>query len=125
MLEYDGSIEVVGVHAKAESAIAAIPHEKPHLITMDIELPGMNGIAAIELIMSSEPLPMLVLSSQVGRGGARAAAALAAGALEAVNKDDLDLRRPDGPAAAAFRRRVRLLAGARVIRHPRARLQRR
>src|SRR5205085_10971296 len=79
---------------------------------------------AVEQIMGSQPLPILVLSSHVERGGELAAAALAAGALEAVGKDDLDLTHPEGTAAIAFRSRVRLLARARVIRHPRSRLRR-
>jgi two-component system chemotaxis response regulator CheB len=124
VLEHDGTIEVVGVHGTAESAIAALPSVRPDLLTMDVELPGMSGFEAVEQIMSSQPVPILVLSSHVRRGGELAAAALAAGALEAVGKDDLDLTRPGGAAAAAFRGRIRVLARARVIRHPRAKLRR-
>ena len=70
--------------------------------------------------MSVRPLPILVLSSY--GGGERAAAVLAAGALDAVRKDELDLLDPKGADAVALRRRVRVLAGARVIKHPRAHL---
>ena len=70
--------------------------------------------------MSVRPLPILVLSSYVG--SERAAAVLAAGALDAVRKDELDLLDPKGADAVALRRRVRVLAGARVIKHPRAHL---
>ena len=72
--------------------------------------------------MSARPVPICVLSSHVGAHAERAAATLAAGALDAIDKGDLDLREPAGPAAAAFRRRVKVLSRARVIRHPRARL---
>jgi two-component system chemotaxis response regulator CheB len=90
---------------------------------MDIELPGMDGLAAVEAIMGSQPLPLLVLSSGVGTGSDKAAAALAAGALDAIAKDDLDLRDPAGAVAVAFRRRIKVLCRARVIRHPRGRLR--
>jgi two-component system, chemotaxis family, protein-glutamate methylesterase/glutaminase len=90
---------------------------------MDVELPGMDGLAAIEEIMSRRPLPILVISVDAGHTSRKAAAALAAGALEAISKDDLDLDDPGGAAAAAFRNRARLLSHAPVIRHPRARLR--
>jgi two-component system, chemotaxis family, protein-glutamate methylesterase/glutaminase len=50
------------------------------------------------------------------------AAALAAGALDVLAKDDLDLLHPAGPSAAALRHRIKVLSGARVIRHLSARL---
>jgi two-component system chemotaxis response regulator CheB len=121
-LEYGGEIEVIGVRTTAEGAIADLARLEPDLITMDIELPGISGLEAVEQIMSVRPTPILVLSSHVGDGNDAAAAALAAGALEAISKDDLALREPESAASAAFRRRVRLLSRARVIRHPRARL---
>jgi two-component system chemotaxis response regulator CheB len=120
-LQHGGEIEVVGVRATAEAAIADLPRLEPDLITMDIELPGMSGLEAIEQIMSVRPTPILVLSAR----GDSAAAALAAGALEAMAKESLSLGEPAGAAAASFRRRVRLLSRARVIRHPRARLAQR
>jgi two-component system chemotaxis response regulator CheB len=122
MLEYDGHATVSGLCATAEQALAAIPRLRPDLVTMDIELPGMDGLTAVEEIMSSCPLPILVLSSHVGQGNGKAAAALAAGALEALAKDDLDLQDPAGAAGAAFRHRVKVLSGAHVIHHPRAKL---
>jgi two-component system, chemotaxis family, protein-glutamate methylesterase/glutaminase len=123
LLEYDGDISVAAVCATAEEAIAALPAVRPDLITMDIELPGMDGLAAVEEIMSSAPLPILVLSAQVGHGTDRAAAALAAGAVDALAKDDLDLRDPASPGGMAFRHRVKVLSRVHVIRHPRARLR--
>jgi two-component system, chemotaxis family, protein-glutamate methylesterase/glutaminase len=121
-LEYDGDIEVLAVCSTAEEAIAALPRVEPDLVTMDVELPGMNGLKAVGEIMSSWPVPILVLSAHVGHGGDNTAVALAAGALDALAKDDLDLRDPAGTAAAAFRHRIRVLGQARVIRHPLARL---
>jgi len=121
-LEHGGDIDVVGSFTSAEAALAALPTLAPDLVTMDLELPGMSGLEAVEQIMSALPIPILVLSSRVGPTTPNAAAALAAGALDALAKDDLDLLEPAGLAAAALRRRVKLLSRARVIRHPRARL---
>ena len=121
MLEHDGQIAVPVVCATAEETLAALPHVKPDLVTMDIELPGMNGLEAVGEIMSSRPVPILVLSAHAGPGSYEAAAALSAGALDVLAKDDLDLRDPAGAAGAAFRHRVTMLSQARVIKHPSAR----
>jgi len=123
VLEHDGDITVAAVCATAEEAIAALPRLQPDVVTMDVELPGMDGLAAIEEIMGRRPLPILVISADAGSASRKAAAALAAGALDAISKDDLDLDDPGGTAAAAFRSRARLLSQAKVIRHPRARLR--
>jgi two-component system chemotaxis response regulator CheB len=121
-LEHGGDIEVVGVCSTAEAAMADLARLEPDLITIDIQLPGISGLEAVEQIMSVRPTPILVLSARIGDDGNAAAAALAAGALEAMGKAELSLLDPGGEAAAAFRRRVKLLSRARVIRHPRARL---
>jgi two-component system chemotaxis response regulator CheB len=122
MLEYDRDIQVVEVCSTAEQAIAALPRLAPDLVTMDIALPGMDGLRAVTEIMGSWPLPILVLSGRLGGSRENAAAALAAGALDALAKDDLDLRDPAGVAGTAFRRRVKILSRAHVIRHLEGRL---
>ena len=105
LLERGCEIEVVAVCATAESAIGAIEDVRPDLVTMDVELPGMSGVDAVEAIMRVHPVPILVLSSRARPGGETVEAAYAAGAAGAIAKDDLELRDPDGIAAAALRRR--------------------
>ena len=122
-LEYDRDITVLGTCPTAEDALATLGTARPDLVTMDLELPGMDGLAAVEEIMSSRPVPVVVLSSYVGPDGEKAAAALGAGAVDAYAKDDLDLADPAGVTAAAFRARIRALARVQVIHHPRARLR--
>jgi two-component system chemotaxis response regulator CheB len=126
LLARDPEIEVVGVCASAEEMIARLVRvePKPDLVTMDLELPGMSGGDAIEQIMSIRPVPILVLAGGVERGSERALASLAAGALEVHSKDALDLRDPDGVEAQALRKRVKMLSGVRVLRHPRGGLNR-
>ena len=123
VLEYDGDITVAATCTTAEDAIAALPRVRPDLVTMEIELPGIDGLAATEEIMGSRPVPVLILSTRVGRGSDKAAAALAAGAVDALEKDAIGPGDPAGADAAAFRQRVRRLSHAHVIRHPRARLR--
>jgi two-component system, chemotaxis family, protein-glutamate methylesterase/glutaminase len=110
LLERGEEIQVVAVCPTAESAIAAIEDVRPDLVTMDVELPGMSGVDAVEAIMRLHPVPILVLSSMARPGGETVEAAYAAGAAASIAKDDLELRDPDGIAAVALRRRVRMLA---------------
>ena len=121
LLRRDPEIDVVGVCSSAEEVISRLAYlePRPDLVTMDLELPGMSGGDAIEQIMNVLPVPILVLSGSVESGSPRALAALAAGALDAVPKDGFDLLDLDGTSAQAFRRRVKVLSGVRVIRHPR------
>jgi two-component system chemotaxis response regulator CheB len=126
LLARDRGIDVVGVCSSAEETIARLAalERKPHLVTMDLELPGMSGGEAIEQIMNVQPVPILVLAGGAERGSRAALKSLGAGALEVLSKDALNLRDPDGPDAQAFRGRVKLLSGVRVLRHPRAALTR-
>jgi two-component system chemotaxis response regulator CheB len=127
MLARDPEIDVVGVCASAEETIARLAQldPKPHLITMDLELPGMSGGDAIEHIMSAQPLPILVLAAGAQRGSGAELASLEAGALEVHCKDELDLGDPSGTSARAFRLRVKQLSGVPVLNHPRGRLRER
>lgn len=114
-LEADGDLEVVGTHGDAETLIRALPRERPDLVTMDLELPGMDGVQATERILAGpHPAPVVVLSAHVSPGSERAAAALAGGAVEAILKSALPLTDVNGAAAAATRRRFRRLARAKV-----------
>jgi two-component system chemotaxis response regulator CheB len=126
MLARDPEIEVIGVCQSAEETISRLARstQKPHLVTMDLELPGMSGGSAIEQIMNIQPVPILVLAGGVRPGSARALESLGAGALEVIAKDELDLRDPGGADARAFRARVKLLSRVRVLHHPRAGLNR-
>jgi two-component system chemotaxis response regulator CheB len=125
LLERERTIDVVAVCESAEEAIERISALKPDLVTMDLELPGMSGEDAIEQIMSVVPVPILVISGHVEHRSHAAMSALAAGALDALPKSELDFRDPDSASAYAFRQRVKVLSGVKVIRHPRGRLRER
>jgi two-component system, chemotaxis family, protein-glutamate methylesterase/glutaminase len=122
VIEHDRGLEVVGVCLNAEQTLSRLKQIKPDLVTMDLELPEMSGVETIAQIMSVSPLPILVLSGHADRHSQEALAALAAGALEALSKQELDLADPDGPSSQMLRQRIQLLSGVRVIRHPLARL---
>jgi two-component system, chemotaxis family, protein-glutamate methylesterase/glutaminase len=106
----NGELEVVGVCATGEEAVGALDRLSPDLVTIGLELPGMGGIRAIEAIMHACPVPIVVVSDGAGRGSEKTAAALAAGAMEALPKALLRFEDPQGPAAVALRHRLKRLA---------------
>src|SRR6185369_6424105 len=111
---------VIGCADNGRDAVAKTLALKPDLVIMDLFMPVLDGIGAIEEIMSLAPTPVLVLSGAVERSEVDLAFnAIKRGALDVMEKPALD-----SPAALyrfgeRLRDQVRLLAGIRVIRHPR------
>lgn len=105
-LEADRTLRVVAVAHSAEELIAELPRARPDLVTIDLELPGIDGVEAIRRIMATRPVPIVVLSTQAERGGGTLAAAISAGALDAVAKSQLRLDRRSGPQAIQLRQRL-------------------
>lgn len=113
-LEEDGDLHVVGTAADPEAAIAAVAELRPDVVTMDIQMPGGGGLAAIEQIMARHPVPIIVVSARVRDDQTLPFEAVSRGALEVAVK-------PAAPAdAAALRTAVRRVAGIPVIPHVRA-----
>ena len=107
-LEGEDDIEVVGEAMNGRQAVELARELKPGIITMDLEMPVMNGLEAIEEIMCSKAVPILVVSSVAD--AANALDAVGRGALEVVSKPDYSPEK-----AAEFVAKVRLLAGVSVI----------
>ena len=122
VLARDPNIDVVGEAPDGKRGIELCQELRPDIVTLDMMLPVMTGLAATEFIMAYCPTPILVVSSSTNRGELfRTYDALAAGAVDVLDK-------PDGTEADdAWERRfvdaVRLTAKIRVITHPRARLR--
>jgi two-component system, chemotaxis family, protein-glutamate methylesterase/glutaminase len=116
----DPGLCVVGEARTGRDAIALIERLRPSAVVLDLELPGTAAIEIIERIMASVPTPILVCSTE--GDAARAAAALAAGAIDVVARPTA--RDADRASyAAALRRGVRVASRVRVITHPRGRLR--
>src|SRR5262249_10129560 len=93
---------------------------RPDVMTMDMMLPVMTGVAATEYIMAHCPTPILIVSSSVNRGELfKTYDALAAGAVDVLEKPRGD--EPEGLWERRFVDTVRLVARIRVITHLRAR----
>jgi two-component system, chemotaxis family, protein-glutamate methylesterase/glutaminase len=113
-LGQDDQIEVVGIVPSGEQAIAAVERLKPDLLTLDMQLPGMDGLEVVKRLMGDNPLPIVILSGTVAKGSEQAAEALASGALEVLAKDRLRLDHLDDVWAQAMRSRLRRLSSMRV-----------
>lgn len=86
MLEVDAAIEVVGAAADASEARRLIKELDPDVLTLDIEMPGMNGLDFLDKIMALRPMPVVIVSSATERGAAATLRALEAGAFDCFPK---------------------------------------
>ena len=79
-------IEVVGTARNGKDAIKKIQQLKPDVVTMDVEMPEMNGIDALKEIMAICPVPVVMLSSTTKRGAENTLTAMESGAVDFVAK---------------------------------------
>jgi chemotaxis response regulator CheB len=86
VLRSDPAIEVVGEAADALEARSAIKQLNPDVITLDVEMPNMNGIEFLDKIMKLRPMPVIMVSTLTQRGAEATLAALEIGAFDCVGK---------------------------------------
>jgi two-component system chemotaxis response regulator CheB len=87
LLAADPGIEVAGVAQNGRIALTKVAELKPDIVTMDIEMPEMNGIQAVRELRRSNPrLPIIMFSTLTERGGSATLEALASGASDYVTK---------------------------------------
>jgi two-component system, chemotaxis family, protein-glutamate methylesterase/glutaminase len=92
ILESDPQIEVMAVASDPYVAVERIKQEIPDVITLDIEMPRMDGLTFLDKIMSQHPIPVVICSSLTGAGSDAALAALEKGAVEIISKPRLGAR---------------------------------
>ncbi|VAW86960.1 Chemotaxis response regulator protein-glutamate methylesterase CheB [hydrothermal vent metagenome] len=114
MLNSDKHIDVVGCAADGAEAIIKMRELRPDVITMDVEMPVMDGIMATKKIMAELPTPILMFSSLTTSGAKSTFDALDAGALDFLPKKIDDISRDLDIARRLLCARVRVL-GARGL----------
>ena len=114
ILHADKALRVVGEAADGVRALETVSRKRPDLVTMDLRMPGADGLEVIERIMAENPVPILIVTGQATRRGREAV-------FEAIRRGALDL--VEKPAMGALdaerelRTRVKLLAQVPVVRH--------
>jgi two-component system chemotaxis response regulator CheB len=86
MLAADTSIEVVGTAMDGAFCLKKIEELKPNVVTLDLEMPNMNGIDTLKEIMRRQPVPVIVFSSHSTEGASVTMKALGLGAFDFVTK---------------------------------------
>jgi len=110
LLADESGIQVVGEASNGAEGVRLATNLRPDLIIMDIEMPVMNGLEAIEVIMQQNPTPIMVVTSH--SDAHLAYEAVSRGALEVVEKPSIDFAH-----CVQFIHKIKLLAGVKVIRH--------
>jgi two-component system chemotaxis response regulator CheB len=113
-IEQDGDIEVVATAADPFIARDLILQHRPDVITLDVEMPRMDGLSFLRRIMERRPMPVLIVSAITPAGSAACVEALRLGAIDVIAK-------PGGPGsveaiADAIRRRIRSLRTGPAVR---------
>lgn len=115
ILSRDPMIEVVGVAPDPVVAQEKILRLKPDVLTLDVEMPRMDGLTFLEKLMRAHPMPVLMVSSLTERGCETTLRALELGATDFVSKPKLDVQSGTLDLADEIVEKVKAAARARVF----------
>lgn len=121
VLQQDPAIQVVGVAANGRIAIEMVERLRPHVVTMDVRMPVMDGLATTEHLMAYCPTPILVLTATAQHDLDITFKMLGAGALDVVQKPIGGDPRALVRQSHDLIRRIKLLSRVKVVRHLRGR----
>lgn len=93
IISSDPQLEVMGTASDPFFAARFIAEEVPDVITLDVEMPRMDGLTFLSKIMSQHPIPVVIISSLTERGTETGMRALELGAVEIITKPQMDTRR--------------------------------
>jgi len=110
ILNAEVRLEVIDVATNGKEAVEKAQRLRPDVITMDIEMPVMDGITAVREIMATNPTPILMFSSLTQEGAKATLDALDAGALDFLPKKFEDIARNRDEAVSLLQQRVLQIA---------------
>lgn len=117
ILNNDPEIEVIGTASDPYEAVSRIAVNLPDVITLDIEMPRMDGLTFLRKLMKQHPIPVVVISSVTGEGSDKGIKALQLGAREIITKpilsnqeqlEEYSIRITDAIKASAISERIRI-----------------
>ncbi len=115
MLESDPEIEVVGTANNGKEALEMVKSLEPDVVTLDIEMPVMDGLVALKIIMEENPLPVIMLSSLTEEGAVQTIQALELGAVDFIPKKIQEGNTKIMEIRETLVQRVKASAGARPM----------
>src|SRR4030042_5594322 len=115
IMNCDPRILGAAVANNGKEAVELVPSLKPDIITMDIDMPVMDGFEATKQIMADHPTPILIVSSKTGME--KVFKAISHGALDVIDKSELELAR-DKKSGEARIAKIKFLNGVRVTHQP-------
>jgi len=113
-LSQDPEIEVVGVASDPYVARDKIVKLRPDVLTLDVEMPRMDGVQFLRRLMPQYPLPVLMVSSLTERGKQITVEALEAGAVDFVTKPSSNVNRDLQRMMSELRQKVKIVSTANV-----------
>jgi two-component system, chemotaxis family, protein-glutamate methylesterase/glutaminase len=114
MLSRDRSLTVVGTAADPYAAWDKIKTLQPDVLTLDVEMPRMDGLAFLEKLMRLHPMPVVMVSSLTEKGGETTLRALELGAIDFVTKPKIDIKDGTNALASEIIAKVKIAATVRV-----------
>lgn len=92
LISSDPQLEVIGTAADPFAAAASIAKQRPDVITLDVEMPRMDGVTFLRKLMAQHPIPVLMCSSLVGTNTETLQQAMAAGAVDVICKPQMGVK---------------------------------
>lgn len=120
LINAEPDMKVVGLAADPFAAREAIRVHDPDVITLDVEMPRMDGLEFLEKLMRLRPTPVVMISTLTERGSEAALRALELGAVDFVAKPKVDVAQSMVTYAAEITQKLRVAASARLLNRRRA-----
>ncbi|HEY2990900.1 MAG TPA: chemotaxis response regulator protein-glutamate methylesterase [Candidatus Binatia bacterium] len=114
LLSDDPGLEVVGVASDPYVAWDKIKALRPDVLTLDVEMPRMDGLAFLERLMRARPIPVLMVSSLTEKGCENTLRALELGAIDFVTKPKIDIKNGTIELANEIISKIKIAARAKV-----------
>ena len=118
MLSVHGDIEVVATAMDGVFALDKLERVRPDVVTLDLEMPRMDGLTTLQRIVEDHQLPVILVSAHTSKGARETFEGLAAGAVDFVTKPERVFTTPLDQLGSSLAEKIRVAAKAKVSRPP-------